>query len=142
MTENVQRVPSASVAGLATIVGLLTAAAAVTAVLGRGRPRNLEAVGFAAAVCLVAACGGWLMARWATGGPSARVGGVLGVVLMRTFPALLALGWLQTAGQGLRDAGAGGMLVVFYLVALAGDVIWNIMGAFRSPRPPGVRSLN
>lgn len=142
MTTDRSPVPSASAAGLFTIVAVLAAAAAGAAVLGWERPRHFEAVGFAAGVCLAAAVGGWLVARCATGGAAARVGGSLGIVLVRTFPALLALGWLQAGGRGLRDAGAGGLLVAFYLVVLAGDVILNIMGSNGKPPAPGGKSLN
>jgi hypothetical protein len=142
MTLDRSPVPSASAAGLLTIVAVLAAAAAGAVILGWGRPRHLEAVGFAAVVCLAVAVGGWLVARRATGGPATRVGGSLGVVLVRTFPALLALGWLQAGGHGLRDAGAGGLLVAFYLVVLAGDVILNIMGTNDKPPAPGGKSLN
>jgi hypothetical protein len=52
------------------------------------------------------------------------------VVGLRIFPALVALGWLQTpAGSRLREAGAGEMLLAFYLAVLAADVILNIMGS-------------
>lgn len=120
---------AATPVGFAIQAVVLAAAAAVAWALGGDRPGRHEAVGFAVAACLVGLLGGWAAAQWRGGTPAARVSATLAVVGLRLFPALAALGWLQTpGGSRLREAGAGEMLLAFYLAVLAADVILNIMG--------------
>jgi hypothetical protein len=74
--------------------------------------------------------------------PSARVAMGLAASGLRLFPALIALAWLQAGGRDLRDAGAGGLLVAFYLLALAVDVAGTIMEARRDRRPADGTTAN
>jgi len=47
---------------------------------------------------------------------------------LRIFLPLAAMGWLQAGGSGLREAGAGKFLLIFYLAVLATDILLHIMG--------------
>ena len=110
---------------------------------GSDQPGRATAVGFAAAVCLGGVVGGWAAALWRGSTPAARVTAALAVVALRIFPALAALGWLQTqAAFRLREAGAGGMLVAFYLAVLAVDVFLNIIGSRESGSAAGSKRAN
>jgi len=114
--------------GTVVLVAVLAAAAGLAMTGGADHPRKGEAVGFAAAVCLVGACGGWIIARWPTTNPAMGVAKGLGAVTLRIFLPLVALGWLQSAGGGLREAGAAKFLLSFYLPLLAADILLHIMG--------------
>jgi heme A synthase len=112
-------------------------AAAIAFAAGPAGPDHRRAVFFAAAVCLAGAVGAWFVGQWPATTPSGRVTASLGATALRLFPALLALGWLQAGRSDLTIANAGGLLVVFYLVALAADLVRTIMesaGAGRRPR--------
>jgi hypothetical protein len=115
-----------SLSGPATTLAVLGLASGL-ALAGRGEPDRVRAVAFALGVCLAGAMGSWLVSLWPAVTPSARVTAALGTVALRILPALMGLGWLQTGGSELRAAGAGGMLVAFYLVTLAADVVRTIM---------------
>jgi hypothetical protein len=123
-------IAAATPAGLAIQAGVLAVAAGVAWALGGDHPARNEALGFAVVACLAGLLGGWAASQWRGGTPAARVSATLGVVGLRLFPALAALGWLQTpGGSRLREGGAGEMLLAFYLAVLAADVILNIMGS-------------
>lgn len=131
-------IPASTWRGMAVQAAVLAVAAGIAWKTGADLPGRSEAVGFAAAVCLGGAVAGWAVARWQGETPTARVSAVLAVVALRVFPALAALGWLQTpAGVRLREAGAGGVLVALYLAVLAADVILNIMGTSGSEPASG-----
>ncbi|MFN6191650.1 MAG: hypothetical protein ACK48S_12065 [Planctomycetia bacterium] len=115
----------------------LAAAAAIALAVGPADPGHRRAVAFAASVCLIGTLGAWIVGQWPARTPWGRVAASLGATALRLFPALLALGWLQTGGSDLTVAGAGGMLVVFYLVALAADLVRTMMEASRTGRPTG-----
>jgi hypothetical protein len=128
---------------MAVQAAVLALAAGIAWTAGADRPGRAEAVGFASAVCLGGGVAGWAVAQWRGTTPAARVSGALAVVALRIFPALAALGWLQTpAGLRLREAGAGGMLVAFYLAVLAADVILNIIGSRGSQPASGSTRAN
>ena len=123
------RIPASTFRGLVIQAAALAVASGIAWTAGADRPGRAEAVGFASSVCLGGGVAGWAVSKWRGTTPAARVSGALAVVALRIFPALAALGWLQTpAGSQLREAGAGGMLVAFYLAVLAADVILNIIG--------------
>jgi hypothetical protein len=129
MSHDPHPIPASTSFGVALQLMGLAVAAGIALAGGWDRPHRSDAVAFAAGVCLVAVGGAWIAARRPGGTPAARTAAALGVVCLRIFPALAALGWLQTpAGSRLREAGAGGMLVAFYLTVLAADVILNIIG--------------
>jgi len=121
--------------GAFALIAVLAAAATAAVVAGGDRPRWLEAVGFAATVCLAASLGGWLVSRAFQANPAAAVAGALGGIAVRILPPLVALGWLNAGGRDLRAAGAGGLLVAFYLALLATDILLHIMVAPKAPAP-------
>ncbi|MEI7780813.1 MAG: hypothetical protein WCJ18_02670 [Planctomycetota bacterium] len=124
-----------TVIGTVALSAVLAGAATTAVVAGGDRPRWLEAVGFAAAVCLAASLGGWLVSRAFQASPAGAVAGGLGGIAVRILPPLAALGWLNAGGRDLRDAGAGGLLVAFYLALLATDILLHIMMAPKAPAP-------
>jgi hypothetical protein len=65
------------------------------------------------------------------------VAGGLAAAGFRLFLPLAALVWLQGGGAGLRAAGAGGLIVGFYLALLATDIFLHIMGSSRDRRRSG-----
>jgi heme A synthase len=136
-------IPASTFTGVVIQAAVLAMAAAMGWAAGNDQPSRAAAVGFAAAVCLGGVVGGWAAALWRGSTPAARVTAALAVVALRIFPALVALGWLQTpAGFRLREAGAGGMLVAFYLAVLAVDVFLNIMGTRGSGSAAGSKRAN
>lgn len=128
------RLPSGigfTLVGTAVLVAVVAAATGIAIAAGNGTPRQTEAVVFAAAVCLVGGVGGWIVARWPTGKPALGVAKGLGAVTLRIFLPLAALGWLQGAGSGLREAGGDRFVLVFYLAILATDILLHIIGGSR-----------
>ena len=133
---------------LGTLI-LLTVLATVSAVAlvhggphRQGGPEWQRAVALVAAVCGVSSLGGWIVARLGAGGPALAVSGSLGGIALRLLLPLLLLGWLSVdpatapeAGR-LRAAGAGGLLVVFYLTLLATDILLHIMWGPKGPLRP------
>ncbi len=110
---------------LATVLLGATGAAIATA---GDTPRAAEAIAFAATICLVGGIGGWVVARWPSRNPALGVAKGLAAVTLRIFLPLMALGWLQTGGTGLRAAGADRYVLIFYLALLATDILLHIMG--------------
>lgn len=121
--------------GTAVLAAVLSAAAGLVIATSQGTHRVGEAVAFAAVICLAGGVGGWVVARWPTRNPALGVAKSLGAVTLRIFLPLTALGWLQSAGSGLREAGADRFLLVFYLALLATDILLHIM------EPRGVRGI-
>ena len=143
MTPHGNSIPASTFSGAAAQVAVLTVAAGIAWTAGADRPGRAEAVAFAAAVCLGGGVAGWAVSQWRGATPAARVSAALAVVALRIFPALAALGWLQTpAGSRLREAGAGGMLLALYLAVLAADVILNIIGSRGSQPASGSTKAN
>jgi len=115
--------------GAGVLAAVLATAAGLAMVTGGGHPRLGEAVRCAAAVCLVGSCGGWLIARWPIATPALGVAQSLGAVTLRIFLPLITLGWLQTEGSRLREAGAAQFLLNFYLLLLVTDILLHIIGS-------------
>ena len=136
-------IPASTFTGVVIQAAVLATAGAMAWAAGGDQPGRATAIGFAAGVCLGGVVGGWAAARMPGTTPAARVSAALAVVALRIFPALAALGWLQTpAGGRLREAGAGGMLVAFYLAILAVDVFLNIIGSRESGSAAGSKRAN
>ncbi len=113
--------------GLFSAAGVIALAAVTAFFWGWTSPERLRAIAFAAAVSLGGAVGAWFAGLWPATTPAGRVTASLATVALRIFPALVALAWLQAGGAELRAAGAGELLVIFYLAALAVEVIRTIM---------------
>lgn len=144
--------PSRTAAGvvvLAAVLGLLVAAAwmgwvRAGAIDGPGSAAGdrAGAVRIVAAVCGIASLGGWIIARLGADDPALAVSRSLAAIVLRLLPPLGLLGWLSSPGESwpaaarMRDAGAAGLLVVFYLSLLATDILLHIMWG---PRAPGKR---
>ncbi len=131
----------------ALILCLVLAAASAMAVLhggpsGRGGPEWNRIVMVIAGVCAASSLGGWFVARLGARDPALAVSGSLGAIALRLVLPLMLLGWLSAdpaavsvAGK-LREAGAGGLLVVFYLTLLATDILLHIMWGPKGPIRP------
>jgi hypothetical protein len=135
-------------AGILLAVLALVSAAAIA----HGGPTRLggaawlRAVAIVAGVCGVSSLGGWFVARLGAGGPALAVSGSLGGIALRLVLPLFLLGWLSAdpaaipAAGRLRAAGAGGLLVVFYLTLLATDILLHIMWGPKGPLRPQPRA--
>jgi hypothetical protein len=117
------------------------AVAAGLALLSAGeKPRARQAIAFAATICLAGGVGGWVVNRWPTGNPALGVSKPLAAMALRIFLPLAAMGWLQAGGSGLREAGAGKFLLIFYLAVLATDILLHIIGGREHRRTRGQNS--
>ena len=124
--------------GLAAAVAAITLAAGLAWLIGPDDPDRRQALVFAAATCLLGSIGAWSISLWPAGTTAGRAVLPLAAMGLRLAPALAALGWLQASGATLRAAGAGELLVVFYLAALGADLARIIIGGRNSvPRPRG-----
>jgi len=130
--------PGSSAAGLAVTLAALALAGAVAWLIGPDTPDRLEALAFAATACLFGSVAAWAVGLRPAGTAATRAALPLAALALRLTPALLALGWLQSGGARLRAAGAGELLVAFYLAALGADLARIIIGTRNSgPRPRG-----
>lgn len=124
-----RRIAGAVVLGL-VMAGLATVATVAWA--GEDPDRRL-AVGVAGSVCGIASLAGWWVARLGADDPALAVSRSLGGIVIRLMPPLALLGWLTESpwsppvADRLREAGAGGLLVAFYLAMLATDILLHIM---------------
>lgn len=123
--------------GLVIPTAVVLVAASVALATGPASPERTRAIGFAATICFAGAFGAWLVTLFPVSSAASRVAAPLAAVSLRIFPALVALGWLQTRGAGLRAAGADRMLVGFYLAMLAAEVIRAIIEGRRGARSRG-----
>jgi len=121
--------------GAGVLAGVLAAAVLVAAAWGAGRPLWGLAVGYAAVITGVSSIAGWIMARRATTDPLRHGWAALVVTVVRVFPATASLAWLSAAGGPLREAGAAGLIVAFYLVLLAATIFLHMMWD-RTPASP------
>ena len=113
--------------GTAVLAAVLASAAGLAIVAGGETPQTSEAVAFAATICLAGGVGGWIIARWPTSNPASGVAKGLGAITLRIFLPLAAMGWLQTGGGWLREAGADRFVLIFYLAMLATDILLHIL---------------
>jgi len=124
--------------GLAVTVAALAIAAGGAWLVGPGTPDRRQAVVFAAGICLLGSFGAWAVGLRPAATAAGRAARPLAAMALRLGPALAALGWLQAEGSRLRAAGAGELLVVFYLAALGADITRIMIGGRNSgPRPRG-----
>lgn len=130
-------------AGSVVLLAVLGIAVATALGWADGDPRRTQATMLAAATSGCGALSGWLLARWARGQqPATAVATGLGATLLRLAPPLAALAWLSTPGNPLREVGAAGLLLVFYLALLAADVALNIMVGGHPQKKPGATGAN
>ncbi len=130
-------------AGVAVLLGVLAAAVAAAVVNLGADSVQLRAIAFAAGMAGLAAVSGWCMGRWGRGRPAGlAVAGGLAATLVRLLPVLAALGWILTHREGVGAGRADMLLVIFYLVLLATDVLLNIFGGPEPPRDRGGTTSN
>lgn len=124
--------------GLTVAVAAITLAAVTAWLIGPNTPDRRQAILFAVATCLFGSVAAWAVGLWPASTAAGRAALPLASIALRLAPALVALGWLQVGGTQLRAAGAGELLVAFYLAALGADVARIIIGRQNSgPRPRG-----
>lgn len=123
--------------GVVIPTAFVVLAAAVALAIEPANAERTRAIGFAAGVCFAGALAAGFVTLWPATSPAGRVAAPLAAVSLRIFPALVALGWLQARGAGLRAAGADRFLVGFYLAMLAAEVIRAIIGGRRGARSRG-----
>jgi hypothetical protein len=137
MTPQASRERLVTLAGVAALGTTLTVAVAIAWLSVGGDPEQRQAILFAASVTGFAAVSGWIVTRWSRGrSPATAMAGGLGGTFARLAPMLAALGWLTAQESGLRDAGAAGWLVAFYLPMLATDILLTVLTGTRG-RPNG-----
>lgn len=124
--------------GLTVPVAAIALTASAAWLIGPDLPDRRQALLFAAATCLLGNLAAWAIGLCPAGTAAGRAALPLAAVALRLAPALVALGWLQAGGARLRAAGAGELLVAFYLAALGADVARIIIrGRNSGPRPRG-----
>lgn len=130
--------PGTSWGGIAVAVAAIALAGAVAWLLGPDTPDRRQALSLAAATCLFGSVAAWAVGLRPAGTAAGRAAVPLAAMTLRLAPALVALAWLQAGGARLRAAGAGELLVAFYLAALGAEVARIIIrGRNSSPRPRG-----
>ncbi len=135
--------PMVTLVGLAVLGGVLATVTVVATTLAGDDPLRQKAIVFAAVVSGTAALAGWIVSRWSRGkGPATAMAGGLGATLMRLAPMLAALAWLSTQEGGIRDAGAAGWLVAFYLPLLAADIVLTFLTGPRGRPNGGANAAN
>lgn len=131
-----------TILGACVLMATLASMAAAALATGDGNQSWRRAIAFSTAVCGSGALAGWVIARLTHRAPALAVACGLGAVLARIFLPLAGLAWLQGGGSRLCGPDAGRLLVVFYLVLLATDVILHIIGARGSIRRSGGPGAN
>jgi hypothetical protein len=137
MTEIRQTPEGSAAAGIIIPLAVVAVLAVAAVVASPATPGRGRAVAFAAGVCSLGCAAAWAVGRVRTASPAGRVTAPLAATSLRLAPALVALGWLQTGGRPLADAGAGEFLVGFYLAALAAEVIRMIIARRAGARRRG-----
>lgn len=115
--------------GATALVAVVATIATLALTLGGHGPGRVQAITLAAGICLAGSLGGWLVGQLGPTDPARNVATRLAAVCLRFFPALAALGWLQSGGGRLRESGAAEWLLVFYLALLATDILLHMIGA-------------
>lgn len=114
--------------GIAGLVATFSGSVAAAALWIGDRPGFLVALCFAMLFTLPSCLAGWLIAQPGGGRAVGSVARPLTAVVVRILPPLAALGLLTTErASPLRAAGAGAMIVGFYLAMLATDILLHIM---------------
>ncbi|MDA1202316.1 MAG: hypothetical protein O3C39_11595 [Planctomycetota bacterium] len=127
--------PAKTAAGLAVLLAVLALAIGTAWAVGEQSPARWQAIMVAAAAAGSGAAAGWLVTRWSQGRTAATaVAGGLGSTLVRLAPPLAALGWIATSEGSAKEAGAAGLVVIFYVVLLAATLPLIMMDG----RKPGL----
>ncbi len=114
--------------GIAGLLATFSGSVAAAALWIGDRPGFLVALGFAMLFTLPSCLVGWLIAQPGGGRAAGSVVRPLTAVVVRILPPLAALGLLTgDRAAPLRAAGAGSMIVGFYLAMLATDILLHII---------------
>lgn len=114
--------------GIAGLLAAFSGSVAAAALWIGDRPGFLAALGFAMLFTLPSCLAGWLIAQPRARGRAGSVARPLAAVAVRILPPLVALGLLTAERAApLLAAGAGPMIVGFYLAMLATDILLHIM---------------
>ncbi len=137
MTTRATREYLVTLTGVAALATTLAVAVGIAWASCGGDRDQEKAILFAATITGFASVSGWIVGRWSRGrGPATAMAGGLGSMFVRLAPMLAALGWVTVQATRLRDAGAAGWLVAFYLPLLAADILLTLVAAPRG-RPNG-----
>lgn len=137
MTPQSTRDRLVTLAGVAVLATTLAVAVGIAWTSVGGDLNQEQAILFAATIAGFAAVSGWIVGRWSRGRrPATAMAGGLGSTFVRLAPLLAALGWVTVQESGLRDAGAAGWLVAFYLPLLGADILLTLLASPRG-RPNG-----
>lgn len=130
------------VTGIAGLVATFSGSVAVAAIVIGDRPGFVAALGFAILFTLPSCLAGWILAQPRARGAARSVARPLAAVAVRILPPLAALSLLTSQQAApLRAAGAGPMIVGFYLAMLATDILLHIMmGRSHTGRPGAAAS--
>lgn len=129
--------------GAVVLLVVLAVVVGITLAGGGDDPARRRAVAFAASVAGGGALAGWFASRSSRGRAAATaMAGGLGATLLRLGPMLAALGWITSQGGELKDAGAGGLLVIFYLPLLAADILLTLLTGPGGRWNGGINGLN
>jgi len=130
------------VTGIAGLVATFSGSVAVAAIVIGDRPGFVGALGFAILFTLPSCLAGWILAQPRARGAARSVARPLAAVAVRILPPLAALSLLTSQqAAALRAAGAGPMIVGFYLAMLATDILLHIMmGRSHTDRPRSAAS--
>jgi hypothetical protein len=138
MSSDAARQRAVMLAGVVTLAITLALAVGIAWASVGGDPNQQRAILFAASITGFAAVSGWIVSRWSRGhGPGTALAGGLGGTFVRLAPMLAALGWVTVQQSELRDAGAAGWLVAFYLPLLATDILLTVLAGPRGRRNGG-----
>jgi len=130
-------------AGVAVLVAVLAAITGIAWAVSGGEPGQPQAIRFAAAIAGGSSVAGWLVSRLGRGrGAATALAGGLGGTVVRLGPMLAALAWITTAGGSLKEAGAAGWLVAFYLPLLAADIGLTLLARPGGPWDRGGETAN
>ena len=134
------QITAVGAATLAAVLGLITGLALAAA--GDDPPQRL-AIALAAAIVGGSGLAGWLVSRQGRGrGAATALASGLAATVVRLGPMLAALAWITTAGGELREAGAAGWLVAFYLPMLLADIGLTVLARPGGPWNGGGDTAN
>lgn len=143
MQGRVARSSRITALGVAVLLAVLTVITGLAWVAVGDEPGQRRAIAFAAAVVGASGVAGWLVGRWGRGGGAATaLAGGLGGTLVRLGPMLAALAWVTTGEGALREAGAAGWLVAFYLPMLLADIGLTFLARPGGPWDGGDKTAN
>jgi len=134
------QITAIGVAALVAVLSLITGLA--LAAFGDDPPQR-RAIALAAVIVGGSGLAGWLVSRQGRGrGAASALASGLGATVVRLGPMLAALAWITAAGGEMREAGAAGWLVAFYLPMLLADIGLTLLARPGGPWDGGGETPN